>query len=70
MNHRPKPSRLFGFGRRGRAAAALDAADLGTAFGLEVSLDQPPLAAAVAQADPGTRTGWLRRIAARRQPRN
>ena len=33
--------RFFGWVRPREAAAALDAADLGTAFGLEVSLGEP-----------------------------
>ena len=68
MNQAPTPMRLFHF-LRARAAASTDgdAADMGTAWGMEMSFDPPPEAAEPAHALPALQRGWLRRLAARRQ---
>jgi hypothetical protein len=61
--------RLFHF-LRARAAASSpgeDAADMGTAWGMEMSFDPPPEALEPAPALPALQRGWLRRLAARRQ---
>lgn len=62
------PNRWFLAWRARPPAADMDAADFGTAFGLELSMlpiehDAPPVAKAV-----GRRPGWVRRLAARRKP--
>ena len=64
-----KPNRLFGFGRASKAPASQDPADLGTAFGMEVSLDQPPEEPAANDNTPGAQGGWIRRLARRREPK-
>jgi hypothetical protein len=43
------------------APAFDDAADLGTAFGLEVSLDQPGQVPVLAAPAPSRAPGWVRR---------
>ena len=42
-----------------------DAADMGTCFGLEMSLDQPDVAVLPPQATPGRARGWVQRLAGR-----
>lgn len=42
-----------------------DAADLGTAFGMEVCLGRADAAAALAAAAPRTSPGWVQRLTAR-----
>jgi hypothetical protein len=66
MNDRLSPKRLFGLGRGLHHTGALDPADLGTAFGMEVTLDQPP---APAPAPPGAagQAGWMQRLRWRRR---
>lgn len=64
-----KPNRLFGFGRAGKVPVSQDPADLGTAFGMELSLDQPPEEPAAAASSPGAQGGWIRRLARRREPK-
>ena len=63
-----KPTRRFGFGRAGKAPAPQDPADLGTAFGMEMTLDQPPEEPAATASSPGAQGGWIRRLARRREP--
>ena len=68
MNQAPTPMRLFRFLRsRSKASAQDDAADMGTAWGLDMSFDPPPEAAAAVPPLPAMQRGWLRRLAARRQ---
>jgi hypothetical protein len=69
MNTPSKPTRLFGFNRAARSPAVQDAADLGTAFGMEVTLDQAALEPSPATTSPSTHAGWIRRLAGRRKPK-
>lgn len=64
MNPATLPTRLMDF-LRGRSTPpyGCDAADMGTAFGMEMSFDQP--AEAEAAPPTTTQTGWLRRLALR-----
>jgi hypothetical protein len=67
MNQAPTPMRLFRFLRsRSKTSAQDDAADMGTAWGLDMSFDPPPEAAAPVPPLPAMHRGWLRRLAARR----
>ena len=61
------PHRWFQGWRASPPAAEVDAADYGTAFGLDLSLspiehELPPAAPA-----PGRQPGWMRRLAVRRK---
>ncbi len=47
------------------APAGYDAADMGTAFGMEISLDQPEEALDAPTSAPGQGAGWVRRILGR-----
>ena len=62
------PHRWFQGWRASEAEPQTDAADLGTAFGLDLSLSDPappaPPSAPASQRQPG----WVRRLAARRKP--
>jgi hypothetical protein len=48
--------------------AGYDAADMGTAFGLEISLDQPEEAMAAPASAPGRAPAWVRRLLGRGKP--
>jgi hypothetical protein len=65
MNNSPSPLRTFLLGRARQAPAALDPADMGTCFGLEMTLDQPPLAAA---DGPDAGANWWQRLSMRKTP--
>ena len=67
MNKPDSTSRLFKLGRTRARPAALDAADLGTCFGLEVSLDQPDEAPPESGTTAQRAGGWLRRLASRQR---
>jgi hypothetical protein len=67
MNKLPSTSRLFKLGRARARPDSLDAADLGTCFGLEVSLDQCDLVPAEAATTAQRAGGWLRRLASRQR---
>jgi hypothetical protein len=65
MSKAAPPQRWFSAWRAPALPAVTDPADLGTAFGLDLSLHEPP-------ADPGklpaprpARRGWMQRLAAR-----
>ena len=62
------PHRWFQGWRASPPAAEVDAADYGTAFGLDLSLSpiehEPPPAALLL----GRQPGWVRRLALRRKP--
>ena len=61
------PQRWFTGWRLAERAPQNDPADLGTAFGLDMSLD-PDWAASPAAAAPVARSpGWVRRLATRRR---
>ena len=67
MNQAPTPMRLFRFLRpRSKASAQDDAADMGTAWGLDMSFDPPHETGEAAAPLPALQRGWLRRLAARR----
>ena len=68
MSHASKSPGLF---RRWLARPVehdLDAADLGTCIGLELSLDQPPEPSETPPGVPGQ--GWIQRLKARSRPTN
>jgi hypothetical protein len=65
MNKPPTEPRWYQPWRRAEARVAEDPADLGTCFGLEVSLSAQ--AAPARAAAPAQRVGWVRRLTARRQ---
>ena len=65
MNNPPSPLRTFLLGRARQAPAALDPADMGTCFGLEMTLDQPPLPAVEGPAVGGS---WWQRLSMRKTP--
>jgi len=61
--------RWFGLRRAVGRPAQDDPADLGTAFGLDLSLSQLPADAARAPPAPlRDRDGWMQRLRARRKP--
>ena len=68
MSKAVTPHRWFPAWRADPPVADLDAADYGTAFGLDLSMtaiDHEPLPAA---PPAGRQPGWVRRLAARRKP--
>ena len=58
MNTAPSSLRSFLLGRARQVPAVVDPADMGTCFGLEMTLDQPPLLAG--PAEPVQRRWWQR----------
>jgi hypothetical protein len=60
--------RWFQRWRANAAAPGSDPADLGTAFGLDLSLHDPALAAPPAEPPAAHAQGWVRRLTARRKP--
>ncbi len=61
-----RTQRWFSFWRSAdRPAPDTDPADLGTAYGLEMSMLEPPAEATAALAAP--RPGWMQRLATRRR---
>jgi hypothetical protein len=63
MNARSNPTRLFGLWRRRALDPVSEPADVGTAFGMELSLmpeDEQPAARDTAK---NPESGWLRRLA-------
>lgn len=65
MNTPPSPLRTFLLGRARQAPAGVDPADMGTCFGLEMTLDQPPLLAPVG---PAPSAHWWQRLSMRKTP--
>jgi hypothetical protein len=65
MNTAIATFRFLGFGRAQRATPVDDPADMGTCFGLDLSLDDVP-SPTPGPADPPVSTGWWRRLAGRR----
>lgn len=63
-----RPPGLFARLRSRPAPAAFDAADMGTCFGLEVSLDQPDEVPVMAAPTPVRRPGWIQRLGRRGKP--
>lgn len=68
MSKAATPHRWFSGWRAHETPADIDPADLGTAFGLDLSLDElhPEPAPVVAPA--ARQPGWMRRLATRRKP--
>jgi hypothetical protein len=60
---------LFGFGRISKAPVVQDAADLGTCFGMEVTLDQADQETTTAGNPPAAQGSWIRRLAGRPEPK-
>lgn len=60
--------RFLRFTRAARKPAAPDPADMGTCFGLEMTLDVPPAKPAVADAPQASH--WWQRLAAHKPARN
>jgi hypothetical protein len=63
MSTTPNPLRTFLLGRARQVPAVLDPADMGTCFGLEMTLDQPE---ADVFLDPSPTRPWWQRLAGRR----
>lgn len=68
MSKAPPPSRLFGLVRGRAMAPAIDPADLGTAFGLDLSMS--PLEPAPAPVARSATPGWMQRLRGQRPARN
>lgn len=68
MNKAPHPTPWYQPWRAGRRAADADAADLGTAFGLDLSLDHWQDGEHGATPAVPRRPGWLARWTTRRKP--
>ncbi len=72
MSKAETPHRWFPVWRANPPAADLDAADYGTAFGLDLSMNaiehEPPPVAPPVAPPAGRQPGWVRRLAARRRP--
>ena len=64
-----KSPRMFGFGKISKAPVVQDAADLGTCFGMEVTLDQADQDPPAASESPAARGGWIRRLGGRQEPK-
>lgn len=64
----PRPPGLFARLRAKPAPAAFDAADMGTCFGLEISLDQPDEVPVLPAPAPVRRAGWVQRLGSRGKP--
>ena len=63
MSTTPTPLRTFLLGRARQVPAVLDPADMGTCFGLEMTLDQPDVETLLA---PSPTRPWWQRLAGRR----
>ena len=62
------PRRWFQGWRAGEAPAKMDPADLGTAFGLDLSLTQLAHDPAPSPAPAARRASWVSRLAGRHKP--
>ena len=62
------PHRWFPGWRASPPAAEVDAADYGTAFGLDLSLSPIEFEQSPAAPPPGRQPGWMWRLAVRRKP--
>jgi hypothetical protein len=61
-------NRWFSGWRADGRPAEVDPADFGTAFGLDLSLNELQHEAAAAPPSPSRRPGWVQRLADRRKP--
>lgn len=68
MSKAVNPHRWFPGWRASPPAVDMDAADYGTAFGLDLSLMPVEHQAPTKAAPPGRQPGWVRRLSARRKP--
>jgi hypothetical protein len=68
MSKAAPPQRWFTGWRSPAPPPVLDAADLGTAFGLDMSLLPAPADTAGPQPKPAPRRGWMQRLASRGKP--
>ena len=62
------PRRWFGHWRAVERSARDDPADLGTAFGLDLSLSEMGDELPAAPAAKANKSGWMQRMALRRRP--
>jgi hypothetical protein len=70
MDKPPPAQRWYQRRRKDPGHVPEDAADLGTAFGLDLSLgDQPPTAAAPTVQDGAAKPGWAQRVMRRQRAR-
>jgi hypothetical protein len=67
MTKAAPPNRWFSGWRAAERPAAIDPADLGTAFGLDLSLNELNHEPAPHSPEAGRR-GWMQRLASRRKP--
>ena len=70
MNKAVTPHRWFHGWRASQPGVEVDAADLGTAFGLDLSLNEIAHEAQRASTPPSRRLSWLRHLTAKRPPSN
>ena len=70
MNKAETPHRWFHGWRASQPGVEVDAADLGTAFGLDLSLSEIAHEPPRASKPPSRRLGWLRSLTAKRPPSN
>jgi hypothetical protein len=68
MSNAATPHRWFQGWRAGAAPVDTDPADLGTAFGLELSMSNAEWHAPTPRPPTERQPGWLRRLTARRKP--
>ncbi len=68
MSNEPTPPRWFSGWRTRQAPDYDDPADMGTAFGLDLSLSEIPHEPVAATAAPGLEPGWVRRLTGRSKP--
>jgi hypothetical protein len=68
MNNAAPPQRWFSVWRPSQPSVEHDAADLGTAFGLDMSLGDAASQAQPQAPQPVRKSGWMQRLAAGRKP--
>jgi hypothetical protein len=68
MSKAATPNRWFSGWRSGAQPVEMDAADLGTAFGLDLSLNEMVHEPPVTVAPAFRRPGWMSRLTPRRKP--
>ena len=68
MDRSDAPRRWFGLWRAAERAPEDDPADLGTAFGLDLSLSEMGDELPAAPAAKANKSGWMQRMALRRRP--
>ena len=68
MSNDATPRRWFSGWRTREAPDVDDPADMGTAFGLDLSLNELPHEAAAAAGADGQSPGWMQRLTGRHKP--